>query len=161
MEDPYAKLRHLTRAHLGIIWEMVKAGAKLEGEEAVMGKVLKQHPEYFDVWENAATAPTHEEVLRDGVNPFLHVAIHQTVENQIADRTPPQAAETLETLMQAGYTRHEAIHAIGNLIASEIFGIMKEDRPFDEASYIEELNELAQKEKRPQKRRRSRRRKRQ
>jgi len=160
MEDKYAKLRYLTRARLGLIWEMVMAEAELEGEDAVFAKVLKQHPEYFDVWEQADTLPPDEEVLRDGVNPFIHVAIHQTIENQIAGHDPPQTAETLEALMRAGYTRHEAIHAIGAILAPEIFEILRDDRPFDEASYIEALNDLAKTAKPPRKHRRPRQRKR-
>ena len=146
MEDKYAELRHLTRAHLGIIWEMTMAGAELEGDDAVTAEILKQHPRYFDVWEQAGALPPEEEVLRDGANPFVHVAIHQTVENQIADRTPPQTAETLEALMQAGYTRHEAIHAVGNIVAKEIFEILRDNRPFDSAGYVKALRDLRQRE---------------
>lgn len=152
MEDKHTKLRYLTRARVGLIWEMAKIGAELEGEEALTAEILEQHPEYFDIWEQADTLPPDEEVLHDGANPFVHVAIHQIVENQVADRTPPQTAETLEALVQAGYTRHEAIHAIGTLIAKEMFEIMQDNRPFDEAGYTEALRELAQTPKRPSKR---------
>lgn len=159
MEDKYTELRYLTRARLGLVWEMVMTEAELEGEEAVLAEILKQHPEYFDIWEHAGILDPSEEVLRDGANPFVHVAIHQTVENQIADRDPLQTAETLEALMQAGYTRHEAIHAIGAIISDEIFEIMRDNRRFDEAGYVEALRDLAQTAKRPRRRRRPRRKK--
>ncbi len=144
MEDKYAELRYLTRARLGLIWERVMAGAELEGDEAVTAEILKQHPKYFDIWEQASTLPPEEEVLRDGANPFAHVAIHQIVENQIANHDPPETAETLEALMQAGYTRHEAIHAIGRIVSDEIFEILRDNRPFDEAGYLEALRDLRQ-----------------
>jgi len=157
VKDEYTRLRYLTRTHLGLIWELALAGADLEGEEARFAEVLKQHPEYFDIWEQATTLPPEEEVLRDGVNPFVHVAIHHAIENQIADHTPPQTAETLEALMRAGYTRHEAIHAIGAILANEMFEILRDDRPFDEAGYIEALRDLARTTKRSRRRRRPRR----
>jgi len=144
VEDEYAELRYLTRIRLGLIWDMVLTGAELEGDEAVLARILKQHPEYSDIWERAADLDPHEEVLRDGANPFAHIAIHQIVENQIANHDPPQTAETLEALMQAGYTRHEAIHAIGNVLAEEIYEILRDERPFDEASYVQALRELVQ-----------------
>jgi hypothetical protein len=143
MEDKYAKLRHLTHTHLGYVWKLGLAGAELEGEDAVTMEVLRQHPEYSDLWEQAELPLSEEEVLRDGVNPFLHVTIHATVENQIANGDPPQTAETLEALIQAGYDRHEAIHAIGSLVAEQIFEIMARDQPFDPESYVEALRELA------------------
>jgi hypothetical protein len=157
MEDKYTELRQLTRARLGLIWEMAMAGAELEGEEATFTEILKQHPEYFDIWEQAGILDPSEEVLRDGANPFVHVAVHQTVENQIAGHTPPQTAETLEALMRAGYTRHEAIHAIGTILAQEIFEILRDNHPFDEAGYVEALGDLAKSAKRPRKERRPRR----
>ena len=156
MSDPYTELRYLTHARVGLIWEMAESEIDLEGEEATMAEILRQHPEYLDIWEKADTMPPDEEVLRDGVNPFVHIAIHQTVENQITDRTPPQTAETLEALIHASYTRHEAIHAIGALIAEQIFGMMQDSRPFDETSYVEALRDLAQTSKPPRKRQRPR-----
>lgn len=144
MEDEYAELRYLTRSYLGLVWEQMLAGVEPEGDEAVLARILKQHPEYSDIWDHAASLDPHEEVLRDGANPFAHVAIHQTIENQLASHEPPQTAETLEALMQAGYTRHEAVHAIGNVLAQEIYEILRDERPFDEAGYVQALHELAQ-----------------
>jgi len=144
MGNEYAELRYLTRSYVGRVWKLVLAGAELEGDEAVLARILKQHPEYSDIWERAADLDPYEEVLLDGANPFAHVTIHQIVENQIAGRTPPQTAETLEALMQAGYTRHEAIHAIGRIVSDEIFEILRDERPFDEAGYVQALRELVQ-----------------
>lgn len=157
MEDKYAKLRHLTHTHLGYIWKLGLAGAELEGEDAVTVEVLKQHPEYFDIWEQAELLPPDEEVLRDGVDPFFHVAIHVTVENQVANGDPSQTAETLEAMIQAGYDRHDAIHAIGALVAEQIFEIMAHDQPFDLESYAEALRELARTKPSRSRRRRPRR----
>jgi hypothetical protein len=160
MEDEYAELHYLTRTRLGLIWEMVMAGAELEGEDAVLAEILKQHPEYSDIWERTAVLDPHEEVLRDGANPFAHIAIHQIIANQVANRDPSQTAETLEALMQAGYTRHEAIHAIGGILAEEIFEILRDKRPFNETGYIQALRDLAEADTRPRKQSRSSRKKR-
>ncbi len=156
MEDKLAELRHLTRARVGLIWEAVMNGEKLEGEDALTAEMLKQHPEYYDIWEQAETLPPDQEVLRDGANPFAHVAIHQTIENQIAGHNPPQTTKTLEALMRAGYTRHEAIHAIGAILAQEIFEVLRDNRPFNEAGYIEALRNLARTEGRSQRPKRQR-----
>ena len=62
-------------------------------------------------------------------------------------------------MIQTGYNRHEAIHAIGALVADEIYEIMKNDRPFDESGYVKALGELAQTPKprrRPKRKRRKR-----
>lgn len=50
-----------------------------------------------------------------------HIAFHVTVENQIAldDETPVKA--TVDRLMREGLDRHEAIHAIGSVLAGMIW----------------------------------------
>lgn len=147
MKNEYAQLRGVTRSRLGLIWELVKAGGELDEEDARLAEVLEQHPDYYDVWE-AAQSMEKEEVTRDGVNPFLHVAIHQVVENQLAENDPPQTAGTLAALRRAGYDRHDAIHMIGRVVSDEIFEILKEERPFDEAAYVAALEDLARTERR-------------
>lgn len=89
--------------------------------------------------------------------PFVHVTIHQAIENQIANHDPAQTGETLGTLMRAGYTRHEAIHAIGSVLTQEIFEVMRDQRPFNKPRYVEALRDLARTEGRPGRPRRPRR----
>jgi hypothetical protein len=147
MEHEYAELRRLTRTRLGLIWELAKAGGELDDEDARFVEVLKQHPEYYNIWERAGSLGA-EEVTQDGVNPFGHVTTDHVVENQLAEKGPPRTAETLDALPQAGYSRHDAIHAIGAIVAEEMFEIMRDDRPFNEAKYVKALRKLAREAKR-------------
>ena len=48
-----------------------------------------------------------------------HAAIHAAVENQIATGFPP-SCRAMERLQKEGLTRHEAIHAIGSVLAAFI-----------------------------------------
>jgi hypothetical protein len=70
-----------------------------------MVEALREHPEYYGVWDRVDEL-SDEELIRDGVNPILHVTIHQTVENQLAAKDPPVVHETLERLMRSGLSRH-------------------------------------------------------
>jgi hypothetical protein len=74
-----------------------------------------------------------------------HAAIHVTVENQIAlgDETP--VAETVERLMAEGLDRHDALHAVGSVLAGHIWHMMKDPgpQPLDpNEAYYHELREL-------------------
>jgi hypothetical protein len=73
--------------------------------------------------------------------PVLHATIHVFVENQVAlgNETPVRA--TLERLMAEGLSRHDAIHAIGFVLARYVYDLMNStqtegasghDRYFDE-----------------------------
>jgi hypothetical protein len=56
----------------------------------------------------------------------LHAMTHVVVENQVAlgEATPVPA--TLNRLMLEGLDRHEAIHAIGNILMSIVFDVSQE-----------------------------------
>jgi len=74
-------------------------------------------------------------------SPQLHALIHSTVENQLA--LPDQAVvkDTLARLMREGLDRHEAVHAIGSVLAGLIFESIKSPSAPAQAieTYYEEL----------------------
>lgn len=58
-------------------------------------------------------------------NALLHATIHGTIETQAAMGDELPVAETLEKLMQSGMDRHEAIHAIGVVLAEMLYEMGK------------------------------------
>jgi hypothetical protein len=54
----------------------------------------------------------------------LHATIHAVVENQVAIGESV-VVETLARLRSEGLTRHEAVHAIGTVLAEQIFHALK------------------------------------
>jgi hypothetical protein len=77
-------------------------------------------------------------------NLLLHAALHVTVENQIAlgDQLPVKTK--LAALLNEGLDRHEAIHAIGSVLAEHTYHIMKgtlQDEDPD-SKYFEALSRL-------------------
>ena len=64
-----------------------------------------------------------EEELTEG-SETLHAVIHVVVENQIA-LGAESVPETIEKLMRQGLDRHEAIHAIGAVLAEEMFDLLQ------------------------------------
>jgi len=77
-----------------------------------------------------------------GYNPILHEQIHNVVENQIKMNKPKETKQTLERLMNIGYSRHEAIHKIGTVVVKEIFDVEKNKEPYNEMRYVKRLSEL-------------------
>jgi hypothetical protein len=60
-------------------------------------------------------------------NEYAHAAFHQVVETQVAmgDETP--AAATLQRLMAEGLSRHDAVHAIGYVLAGHLHELLKQE----------------------------------
>jgi len=82
-------------------------------------------------------------------NEHIHAAIHVTVENQVAlgDETPVE--ETLDRMMSEGLHRHDAIHAVGSVLAAQIWGIAQGgvgDDADPNVAYAEELSQLTAKQ---------------
>jgi tetratricopeptide (TPR) repeat protein len=76
----------------------------------------------------------------------LHVVIHTAIETQLAMDVFPARA-TLSRLMKEGLDRHEAIHAMGSVLAGHIFRAMKAAGPaadddFNQEEYEANLLEL-------------------
>ena len=66
-------------------------------------------------------------------NVTAHAALHVIVENQIALDLEP-VVRAMDRLGKQGLTRHDAIHAIGSVVAENLFGILKADQNDDAAA---------------------------
>jgi len=74
-------------------------------------------------------------------SPSVHAAIHVTVENQLAEGHG-EATAAMVRLLAEGLERHDALHAIGSIVAHEMFDIVKVERPHDPEVYARRLRAL-------------------
>jgi len=72
-------------------------------------------------------------------NVRMHAVIHNVVENQLAEGLPETVA-TLERLVRAGLSRHDALHAIGAVVAGQIHAMLAgQAQALDEGDYARQL----------------------
>jgi hypothetical protein len=84
----------------------------------------------------------HESAGTKLPNARLHAVAHVGVETQIAEGYEP-AIRAMARLKAGGLDRHEALHAVGNVLSHHIFAAMKEGAwQFDHALYAFELEML-------------------
>ena len=74
-------------------------------------------------------------------NVRMHAVIHNVVENQLAEGLPEVLA-TFERLALAGLSRHDALHAVGSVVAGQIHAMLSQQVPFDEGDYARRLQAL-------------------
>ena len=85
----------------------------------------------------------HREAGVELPNERIHAAIHVIVENQIALGDETAAAATLERMIREGLDRHEAIHAIGSVLAEFMQALSSGDvAPGSNEKYDEALEKL-------------------
>jgi len=74
----------------------------------------------------------------------LHAALHVIVENQLAMKSE-NVPKTVAKLIRQGLSRHDAVHAIGAVIGSDIFAIAKHGESFNAKKYRKRLDKLTAK----------------
>jgi hypothetical protein len=97
-----------------------------------------EHPQYHDV----LTDPESDELV-DGVNPRLHIALHEVAANQIWDNDPPEAWRAVIRLRAAGLDRHEILHRLSAVAAEYIQRAIAQKQDVDAAEYGRALDALS------------------
>ena len=99
--------------------------------------IAGEHPE----WHDALADPSFDGEL-DGVNPRLHLAMHQIVANQLWDNDPPEAWLAAQRLLGERVERHEILHRLANVAIEHLHASLVAGRPADLAAYRKALNGL-------------------
>jgi hypothetical protein len=102
-----------------------------------------------DEWRDAdeterllAVVDYHKKARITLPNVRVHAAIHMVVENQLAEGYEC-AVGALGRLTAAGLNRHEAIHAIGSVVATHMQALLGGAKQgFDEGAYSRDLDAL-------------------
>jgi len=68
----------------------------------------------------------------------------EVVENQLRDGAPPEARATMARLLAEGHSREEALKLIGCAFSVEIWEVMANKQPYNEARYLAALRNLPQ-----------------
>ena len=132
--------------HLGDGIEEEEYLASVREMDEVMelyNKHLARHPEYA-AFLDCPEAECHEYVDESGqeVSPSVHIHLHVVLEKQLRLDDTAFVRETLDRLLARGVDRHEAEHAILNVLVHELWRMLKHNRPYDGERYQKELKKL-------------------
>jgi hypothetical protein len=72
----------------------------------------------------------------------LQRAALEAVEDQLRKDDPPEATRTLERLMADGYPREDALALIAQVLAVEIYEVIKTGLSYNQERYLGALNAL-------------------
>ena len=134
-------MRKVSRANIANIWRRGQKGEALNEEEHAYYQTMLDHPEYVEVWERVEELED-QEILRDRVNPFLHISLHSVIDRQIANLEPPETGQALFRLTRGGLDRHEALHLIAGVLAEFMTDSLHRTKPPDLGLYRRRLRAL-------------------
>ncbi|MBN1848853.1 MAG: DUF1841 family protein [Deltaproteobacteria bacterium] len=137
-EEEMLQLKATSREFIHSLWERAKAN-DLDGlspDELKLARIIKDHEdEFFNQFEFADILGDHEFDPEIETNPFLHIFIHLTVEDQLASKEPIEAFQFYNAMRQKRCSHHETIHMIGAILAPMMLSVMHRQEPFDANAY--------------------------
>jgi hypothetical protein len=134
----FAPTRDQAREFFFETWRKYRAGAPLAGLEAVALDVILAHPEYHAVLGAPERHRDREYFPElDETNPFLHLAMHVALEEQLSIDQPPGVARRFNALVARRADRHAALHGAMECLAEMIWRAQRDGTPPDAAAYLE------------------------
>jgi len=145
-ESEKNKNREQLRAHRQIFWDAWQksmADLPLNALEVRIARVIGMHREYHPMFDDLETFLDRDFQVDDGMNPYLHLSLHLALEEQIAVHQPTEVATCLEFLMQQkGMDRHDALHALLDVLAETVYFAQQKGGEPDVALYVKRVKEL-------------------
>ncbi len=135
--------RDQAREFLFDLWAKHRAGAALTPLESLALSVVLEHPEYHGVLADRERYLDREWKPEGGeTNPFLHLAMHLAIEEQVSIDQPPGIRGAVQAL-ERRLGPHAARHEVMDCLAEVVWQAQRHGTAFDNASYLDCLGRKA------------------
>jgi hypothetical protein len=115
-----------------------RAGEPLTPIEAVAADWIAEHPEYHAELADAEAAKAASYQVEEGrTNPFLHLAMHLSITEQIGIDQPRGIKQAYELLAHRLGSQHAAHHQIMECLGEMIWSSQRSGLPPDGEAYID------------------------
>ncbi len=126
-------------------WAKFRRGEPLLGLEQTALGVILLHPDYHGLLEQPGRHLDRDYLPEVGdINPFLHLALHLAVAEQLAIDQPAGIAERFESLRGRSESEHDALHGIVECLGEIIWQAQRTGTAPDERLYLECLQHRLQ-----------------
>lgn len=126
------------RDFLFSLWRKHRAGAALTPLESLALSVVLEHPEYHAILEDRERYAERDWKPEGGeTNPFLHIAMHLAIEEQVSIDQPPGIRAAVESLERRTGSAHDARHAVMDCLAEMVWIAQRHGTGFDNGAYLD------------------------
>ena len=123
-------------------WRKRLAREPLSPLEDQIAAIVELHPEYHDqIMDGNLDDDFLPEAGRS--NPYLHMGLHLGLREQVATDRPAGIAGIWQRLAAKLKDPHEAEHRMIECLAEILWEAQRDNRPPDEALYLERLKKIA------------------
>ena len=127
------------RKYLAKAWLKYNSNETLDPLELQLAKIIEKHPEYH---ENISNLDTEYFPEQGKTNPFLHINLHLSLQDQISLDQPNGIKNIYSDLIKKHKDAHHVEHMMMEHIAEMIFNSQKYNKPMDLEHYLNSLKEL-------------------
>jgi uncharacterized protein DUF1841 len=126
------------------VWAKYKKQSLLEPLEQIVLNVILQHPEYHEILEKDEKEIAAMEFMPEmGVtNPFLHMGMHITIQEQIGSDRPPGIATLYQQLLLKYSSVHDLEHSMMECLGETLWLAQRNNTLPDEMQYLEQVKRL-------------------
>ncbi|MDE2081648.1 MAG: DUF1841 family protein [Burkholderiales bacterium] len=119
-------------------------GRPLDPMEAIAARWIAEHPEYHAELADEAAALAAMYAVEDGrSNPFLHLSMHLSIEEQQAIDQPTGIRQAVQLLAARRGALHAAHHEVMECLGEMIWASQRSGLPPDGPAYIEAVRRRA------------------
>ncbi len=112
--------------------------------QALVARWIDEHPEYHaDLADEAAALEAVYTVEEGRTNPFLHLSMHLTIEEQVAIDQPHGIRQAVELLAARRNSLHTAHHEVMECLGEMVWASQKSGLPPDGQAYLENVRRRA------------------
>ena len=124
-------------------WRKHRANAEMTPLETLISAIVEQHPEYHRLIENPDSSLDRDFLPEGGeTNPFLHLGMHISLQEQIATNRPAGISALYHSLASAIGDTHEAEHQLMECLGRMLWEAQSAGTMPDEQAYLECVQRL-------------------
>jgi len=130
--------RDQSREFLFDLWQKHRDRKPLTPLESLALDIVLEHPEYHAVLEDRERYLDREWKPEGGdTNPFLHIAMHLAIAEQISIDQPPGIRAAVQRIATRLGSMHDARHEVMECLAEVIWQAQRNGTGFDNAIYLQ------------------------
>jgi len=125
-------------------WAKAQRHELLSPIETIAVDWVNEHPEYHADLANLDEALARDYAVDEGrTNPFLHLAMHLSIEEQVSIDQPPGIRQAFGLLASRHDSRHQAMHEVMECLGEALWNAQRQGAPIDGLAYVESIQQRA------------------
>lgn len=136
--------QHDVRRFFCEVWRKHAQGLPLDAMESQAAPWVSEHPEYAAALQDLDAALAAVYTVEDGrTNPFLHLSMHLSIDEQLAIDQPTGIRQAVELLAARRGSLHAAQHEVMDCLGEMVWASQRSGLPPDGHAYLDAVRRRA------------------